>query len=222
MSRGETMTAIWGPLGWMTLHSVSTIYPERPTQSEKDLMTSWLGLFTETITCPHCRDHFRSMHSAYRAKYPGYLDSRQAFAMMAFRCHNVVNARLSKPVYGALDQCLAILKTNTQRRSAQDYRVSYINHLTRFWSTIQDTTGITSLKKVYQMKAIEIEYLAPRDTKFDVTLRDDGVVIPRHWVELDPYGQPVAGPQPTARLMPRPTEQTRAGFKMVGGRIRLF
>jgi hypothetical protein len=40
------MTAVWGPLGWMTLHSVSTMYPEQPTQAEKTLMTTWLRLAT--------------------------------------------------------------------------------------------------------------------------------------------------------------------------------
>ena len=141
------MTAVWGPLGWMTLHSVSTIYPERPSQSEKDLMTTWLGLFGETITCPHCRDHFRSMHSNYRSRYPGYLNSRQDFAMFVFRCHNVVNARLSKPVYATLEECMAVLRTNIKSRTPQDYRISYVNHLMRFWSTIQDTSGIAALKK---------------------------------------------------------------------------
>ncbi len=206
-------------MGWMTLHSVSTIYPERPTQSEKDLMTTWLGLFADSITCPHCRDHFRSMHSNYRSRYPSYLDSRQSFAMFVFRCHNVVNARLSKPVYATLDECMNVLRSNLKTRTAQDYRISYINHLTRFWSGMQDTTGITTLKKVYEMKKIEIDYVGPRDTKFEVQLRDDGVVIPRQWVEHVP-GQ-AAEPQPI-RPSFRPNDQTRAGFRMQGGRMRLF
>lgn len=202
----------------MTLHSVSTIYPEYPTQAEKDLLTVWLGHFTETITCPYCQSHFRSMHAAYRTRYPGYLDSRQSFAMFAFRCHNVVNARLSKPVYATLDECMAVLKSNLKSRTAQDYRISYINHITRYWSGIQDTSGITALKKVLEMKRIEIDYFAKRDTKFDVTLRDDGVVIPRAWVETDPHGRVPDPPRPIFRR----TDDSRAGFKMVGGRMRLF
>lgn len=214
------MTAVWGPLGWMTLHSVSTIYPERPTQSEKDLMTKWLGFFTDTITCPYCQGHFREMHAKYRERFPGYLDSRQAFAMFAFRCHNVVNARLSKPVYGTLEECMTVLRSNLKTRTAQDYRISYVNHIMRYWSGIQDTHGITALKKVYEMKKIEIDYFGLRDTKFEVQLRDDGVVIPRQWVEHVPGGHPVETQAP--RLMPRGNDQLRAGFRMQGGRMRLF
>ena len=36
-------------MGWMTLHSVATCYPESPTQSEKDLMASWLDMFRDTM-----------------------------------------------------------------------------------------------------------------------------------------------------------------------------
>ena len=212
------MTAVWGPLGWMTLHSVSTIYPERPSQSEKDLMMSWLGLFTDTITCQHCRDHFRAMRLAYQAKFPNFLDTRQSFAMFAFRCHNVVNARLSKPVYATMEDCMAVLRGNLKTRTAQDYRISYVNHITRYWSQMQDTAGITSLKKVLEMKKIEIDYLGPRDTKFEVSLSDEGVVIPRSWVETTPGGHVPETPRPSLRM----TDTSRAGFRMVGGRMRLF
>jgi hypothetical protein len=202
----------------MTLHSVSTIYPERPTQSEKDLMTQWLGLFAETITCQYCRDHFRSMRQAYQAKFPGYLDSRQAFAMFAFRCHNVVNARLSKPVYGTMEECMTVLRGNLKTRTAQDYRISYVNHIMRYWSQMQDTIGITSLKKVLEMKKIEVDYFGPRDTKFEVSLSDEGVIIPRSWVELTPGGHVPETPRPSLRM----TDTSRAGFRIVGGRMRLL
>ena len=212
------MTAVWGPLGWMTLHSVSTIYPERPSQSEKDLMTTWLGLFTDTITCAHCRDHFRSMRQAYQVKFPDFLDSRQAFATFVARAHNVVNARLSKPVYGTMEECLAVLRGNLKTRTAQDYRISYVNHIMRYWSTIQDMSGIAALKKAVEMKKIEVDYIGPRETKFDVQIEDEGVIIPRSWVELTPGGQVPEISRPSLRM----TETSRAGFRMVGGRIRLF
>ena len=181
-------------------------------------MTTWLGLFTDTITCPHCRDHFRSMRQAYQAKFPGFLDSRQAFATFAVRAHNVVNARLSKPVYATMEESLAVLRGNLKTRPAVDYRISYVNHIIRYWATMQDTAGITSMKKAMEMKKIEVDYIGPRDTKFEVSLIDEGVVIPRSWVELTPGGHVPDTPRPSLRM----TETSRAGFRMVGGRIRLF
>ena len=175
------MTTVWGPLGWMTLHSVSTSYPEKPTSAEKQLMMSWLELFRDTITCVHCREHFTTGLANYRRRFPSMLDSRQDFAMFAFRIHNAVNARLNKPVYGSLDECMALLKNIT--RTAQEYRNSYLTHIQRYWSTLQDVSGIVALKKVIEMRKIENEYVSRRDTKFQVTLIAQPTTIPRAWVE---------------------------------------
>lgn len=217
MSQAETMTSVWGPLGWMTLHSVSTSYPETPTPSEKQLVQSWLELFRDTITCPHCKEHFGTMLQNYRARFPRMLDSRQEFATFVFRAHNAVNARLHKPVYATLAECMEVLRNNTKTRSAADYRVSYINHITRYWRTLQDITGIVALRKVTEMKKIETEYFAAKDTKFAVDLVDQGVVIPREWVD----GQkPETETRPSLRFSSSgPTP--RVGFQLVGGRIRL-
>ena len=83
-----------------------------------------------------------------------------------------------------------VLRTNIKTRSAVDYRISYINHIMRYWASFQDTAGIAALKKVLEMKKIEIDYFGPRDTKFEVTLVDEGVVIPRNWIEHQPCGYP--------------------------------
>ena len=211
------MTAVWGPLGWMTLHSVSTSYPVNPTASEKQLMYSWLDMFRDTITCNYCKGHFTTMLANYRVRFPTMLDSRQNFAMFAFRAHNAVNARLSKPVYATLEECMNVLKTNIKTRSAEDYRISYINHILRYWKTFNDISGVVAVKKILEMKKIEIEYVGKLDTKFDVELANDNVVIPRSWVENN-----VEEPRPTPSLRFTPKTNPRAGIQVVGGRIRLF
>ena len=162
----------------MTLHSVATSYSETPTLAEKELMMTWLDSYRDTITCPSCRDHFTDMLTAYRKQYPYMLDSRQTFTVATFRMHNAVNRRLQKPIYSSVEDCMATLKNNIKTRAAFDYRVSYNNHILRYWKTQQDTAGIVALKKVYQMKKIEIEYISSRDTKFDVTIQPDIVVLP--------------------------------------------
>ena len=212
------MTAIWGPLGWMTLHSVSTIYPEKPTPSEKALMVSWLDMFRDTITCSSCKGHFTLMLQNYRMKFPNMLSSRQDFAIFAFRAHNAVNARLSKPVYNSLDECMAQLKNNVKTRSAAEYRNAYLVHIRKYWGTLQDISGIVGLKKINEMRKIEVDYFTSRDTNFEVNLKQEAVTIPRSWVEANTsYGQ-----AETPAVHFKPSESTRAGFRIQGGRMKLF
>jgi len=141
-------------------------------------MTSWLDMFRDTITCPSCRGHFTEMLAAYRTRFPGMMQSRQEFALFSFRAHNAVNRRLHKPIYDTVDACLGTLKANLKTRTARDYRVSYVNHITRHWRTFQDVTGISALKKIVEMRKIEDEYIAPRDTSFNVPVYPDIVVLP--------------------------------------------
>jgi hypothetical protein len=155
------------------------------------------------------------MLASYRARYPNMLASRQELAMFAFRAHNAVNARLQKPVYNTLEECMSVLKNNIKNRSASDYRISYINHIMRYWGTNQDVAGIVAMKKVMEMKKIEIDYFSKIDTKFEVALKDDGVVIPRAWLE----GKKEEEPRPIARVVSNTV--TRTGFKIVGGQLRL-
>jgi hypothetical protein len=179
------MTTIWGPLGWMTLHSVATCYPENPTPSEKELMSSWLDMFRDTITCPHCREHFTTMLAAYRASFPGMLHSRQEFSLFTFRAHNAVNRRLRKPIQGTVGECMTTLQGNVKLRSAANYRTSYLDHITRYWKSWQDITGIVALKKIGEMRKIEATYVQARDNNFNVTLDPDVVVLPKDALEKE-------------------------------------
>lgn len=211
------MTAIWGPLGWMTLHSVATCYPESPTQSEKELMYSWLDMFRDTITCPHCREHFAGMLQTYRSSFPSMLNSRQDFSLFTFRAHNAVNRRLRKPIQGTLEECMATLQNNVKTRTAADYRISYINHITRHWKSWQDVTGVVALKKIAEMRKIEMTYIQPRDTNFKVTLTPDVVVLPQDSLE------PREGPVEPRRgvVLPKGQPGARAGFRITAAGIRL-
>jgi hypothetical protein len=206
------MTAIWGPLGWMTLHSTAFAYSETPTESERVLMRTWLDMFQETITCPSCKGHFTEMLASYRSQFPNMLQSRHEFIMFTFRAHNAVNKRLNKPVYSSVDECIATLRNNVKSRPARDYRVSYINHITRHWRSFQDISGIVALKKIQEMKRIEDEYVKMRDTNFTIPVRSDVVVLPQNMLSKGTEAQ-------VARPMFVPTGA--AGFRITGGGLRL-
>lgn len=210
------MTAIWGPLGWMTLHSVALAYSDSPTASEKTLMTTWIDMFRDTITCPSCRGHFSETLEKYRKIFPGMLDSRQNFAMFTFRVHNAVNRRLKKPVYASLDECMATLRNNVKTRHARDYRASYLAHITRHWNVHRDITGIVASRKIAEMRRIDAEYIQSRDTNFDYTPHPDIVVLP--WDTLTSSGR--EEPRSSPFMMPS-TAGVRTGLRITAGGIRL-
>jgi hypothetical protein len=208
------MTAIWGPLGWLTLHSTACAYPESPMSAEKTLMNSWLDMFRDTITCPSCRDHFTKLLASYRAQFPNMLQSRHEFVMFTFRAHNAVNRRLKKPVYNSVEECMTALRGAIATRSTNEYRVAYLTHITRHWRTFQDISGIVALKKIQEMKRIDIEYVVPRDTNFTLTIRADIVVLPQTMLEKSTESQP-------SRAVFLPTSNTATGFRITSGGLRL-
>lgn len=174
------MTSIWGPLGWMTLHSVASCYPDTPVQSETTLMQTWLDMFQTTITCPSCREHFGVALTSYRRQYPRMLSSREEFLVATFRLHNAVNRRLNKPIHASVAACFEQLRNNVRSRTARDYRIAYINHIQRFWRTMQDVSGITALKKINEMRKIEYEYLQRHENNFEIDIPENTVVLISH------------------------------------------
>ena len=178
MSRSRVMTSIWGPLGWMTLHSVASCYPDSPTISEITLTQTWLDMFHSTITCPSCREHFGTALAGYRRSYPQMLTSRREFLLFTFRVHNSVNRRLNKPIHSTVTACFETLRNNVKTRSARDYRAAYLNHIRRFWRTMQDASGLTALKKINEMTKIEVEYTQKRENNFEADIAEDVVVLP--------------------------------------------
>ena len=210
------MTAIWGPLGWTTLHSTAFAYPESPSSSEKNLMNTWLDMFRDTITCPLCKGHFTTLLSNYRTQFPNFLGSRHEFVIFTFRAHNAVNRRLNKPIYPSVEACVDTLRGIVRTRSAREYRTAYLNHITRHWKTFQDISGIVAIKKINEMRKIDTEYVAPRDTNFTINIRSDIVVLPQDRLERE------AGQEAPARIAFSGRNVGGAGFRVTAGGIRLL
>jgi hypothetical protein len=215
------MTTVWGPLGWMTLHSVASCYPESPSQAERNLMSSWLDMFRDTITCPHCRDHFTSMLAIYRAMFPNMLQSRQEFCLFTFRAHNAVNRRLNKPMYATVEECLTTLQTNVKTRSAKEYRAAYFRHILQSWSTYRDATGFSALKKILELRKIDADYIQPRDTNFDILLASDVVVLPRNVLERGATGLEEARPTQGLAGTLQSVTNPRVGIRFTSQGLRL-
>jgi hypothetical protein len=126
------------------------------------------------------------------------------------------------------------LHNNIKSKTGKDYRFAYVNHINRYWKTLQDISGIAAVKKIQQMKKIEDEYFTPKDNNFQAVIRNDIVVLPAD--ALNPNAEPRSSIFPRRRFVPPPpqiqtTPQTQApapvmrplaGLRMQGGVFRLL
>jgi Erv1 / Alr family len=123
------MTSLWGPMGWMTLHSISLLYPEVPTASDKQILRGFLNEFAESITCPHCERHFKTMFDNYRFAHPEWANSRFDLFLFVARAHNTVNRRLEKPLKNTVQECLDAIASASQYTSLTEFRKKYIDYV---------------------------------------------------------------------------------------------
>jgi hypothetical protein len=139
------------------------------------------------------------------------LSSRQEFLVATFRLHNAVNRRLNKPIHSTVAACFEQLRNNVKTRSARDYRVAYINHIQRFWRTMQDASGFTALKKINELRKIEYEYLQRHENNFEVDIPENIVVLINH--SLDAQTEIPSPVKMDIRILPK------IGFN--GGRFQI-
>jgi len=200
------MAKLWGPLGWMTLHSVSLIYPENPTPEEQKIASRFLNAFAETISCPTCKSHFGVMYAIYSATYPGFLKSRQTFATFVFRAHNTVNKRLDKPFPKTISECISTLKTATSQTSFKQFRAAYLAYLNKNWGREHGGDAAIARVSVKELQTITSQYWDPRDDGTIPELEESDVLE-----LIEAKQMRVAG---LGRVI-----STRVGFK--GGKLRL-
>lgn len=161
------MTSRWGPMGWMTLHSISICYPETPTVEDKKIISTFLDSFSECITCPSCKGHFISIYGKYRSMYPNWADSRFNLYVMICRLHNTVNKRLDKPRPATVFESIQTLKAATKLTSPANFRLKYIQYVFSNWGNQSTGEGFMAMNAARQMRKINNEYFIPREVSFD-------------------------------------------------------
>ena len=207
------MTSRWGPMGWLTLHSIASNYPEQPTNEDKLIMKRFMDLFAETITCPSCKAHFGSMLHSYIAANPGWAESRQSLFVFICRAHNAVNVRLDKPIIGTVRDSLNMLQSITKVIPAQTYRNNYLAYLLQNWSREVGAEGFMNTRSVREMIKINNEYWNPRENGFNISLS-----------EADVRASIIRTRAAGGKLIPGVTSSgapVSVGFKMRGGRLTL-
>jgi hypothetical protein len=207
------MTARWGPLGWLTLHSISANYPENPTPEDKLILKKFIDLFGDTISCPSCKAHFGSMYQTYIARNPYWWNSRAELFTFICRAHNTVNSRLDKPIIQSIRDSIDTLIMLTKNTSASEYRRQYLLYLQRNWAS-PDSQGFIMSRSVREMMKINNEYWNHRETNFSVEIPEADIVRPI----LNVRG-------PSATVLPNIISEgapVRVGFSLRSGRFSLI
>lgn len=214
------MTAVWGPMGWMTLHSISLLYPDAPTQSDKQITTKFLEDFAESITCPHCQKHFTTMFENYRKTHHDWANSRFNLFLFIARAHNNVNKRLEKPTYKTVQECLDAIASATQYTSLRNFRKKYIDYVANRMAAEMSGDTMIKVGHAQNMRRINESYWNSRlesDTSnFDMNA-DVLEIIPD-----TPSSQRflMNGIRPIT-ISSSTADPPQVGFSLRGGRLRL-
>lgn len=152
------MTSVWGPMGWMTLHSISLLYPENPSLSDKAILQNFLSDFANSITCPHCEKHFKTMFENYRKAHPEWSSSKFQLFLFVARAHNTVNKRLEKPLKKSVQECLDAITQGTLYTSASDFRRNYINYVAQRMAAEMSGDTMIKVGQAQSMRRINESY----------------------------------------------------------------
>jgi hypothetical protein len=161
------MTKYWGPLGWMTLHSISLNYPVNPSKEDKQILISYMNNFTESITCPFCQTHFKSIFQSYIRLFPSWNASKYDLFVFIARAHNTVNKKLDKPLIRTVNECIETIKSNTKNNSLTMFRQAYINYLIGNWSRELSGEGRLRMNYAKEVQKINNQYWSLRETNID-------------------------------------------------------
>ena len=95
------MTKVWGPAGWVFLHSCAMGYPIKIDKKDKEhrKRKRETKKFFESIgyvfPCRYCRESY--MLFIKEAPLAGHLDTRQNLCRWLYKIHNKVNKKLGVP-----------------------------------------------------------------------------------------------------------------------------
>jgi mitochondrial FAD-linked sulfhydryl oxidase len=84
-----------GVASWSLLHTVAAYYPDLPGEKEKESATALIFALAELYPCKHCAEDFRQNIQLM----PPNVDTREKFCLWLCQQHNLVNEKLSKPIF---------------------------------------------------------------------------------------------------------------------------
>ena len=113
-------TTFWGPSGWEFLHTLTFIYPDKPSYNDKVKMQQFMNSINYILPCKYCRISF----TKYSQTLPinDYLDSKEKMVEWLYKIHNKVNKKLRKQGFCKYD--------NPELSTVKEKYKSILEHIT--------------------------------------------------------------------------------------------
>ena len=92
-------TRVWGPAGWLFLHSVAQNYPWKPTDEQKKNYLNFFTVIGKVLPCRYCRESYVEYIKNLNIST---MESRLTLTKWLYDIHNKVNDKLdvsSKPCF---------------------------------------------------------------------------------------------------------------------------
>ncbi|XP_031621091.1 FAD-linked sulfhydryl oxidase ALR [Contarinia nasturtii] len=84
-----------GQSTWNLLHTMAAVYPDKPTQQQKENVTNFFGILSQTYPCDVCA---KDLAQELKVE-PIVATSNNDFSQWLCRLHNKVNVKLGKPEF---------------------------------------------------------------------------------------------------------------------------
>jgi hypothetical protein len=94
-SKNGMQTKVWGPTGWVFLHSIAQNYPEEPTNEQKMYYKNFFRLIGNVLPCRYCRESYQQFIEEPGTKLnDAVMKNRKTFTRWLYDIHNKVNKKL--------------------------------------------------------------------------------------------------------------------------------
>jgi hypothetical protein len=88
-------TRVWGPAGWLFLHSIAQNYPWEPTAEKKESYKLFFRLVGDVLPCRYCRDSYNDFIKGQGTCLDdSVMESRKTLTEWLYKIHNKVNKKL--------------------------------------------------------------------------------------------------------------------------------
>jgi hypothetical protein len=88
-------TRVWGPAGWLFLHSIAQNFPHHPDDTQKKNYFNFFQLVGDVLPCRYCRESYKDFISQPDTKLSyDVLKDRRTLSFWLYKVHNKVNKKL--------------------------------------------------------------------------------------------------------------------------------